>query len=142
MGWVAEQVAVNRFPFTFSTGFRLAGLPFGILPVTSGVVLDNNTFTARLGFWRVRTPLANVRSATLSGPFSLMKTAGPARLSLADRGLTFATNPDQGVCVQFHESVSGVDPLGMIRHPGLTVTVADCSGLVRALSVAVTRNPR
>ena len=50
--------------------------------------------------------------------------AGPAHLSFADRGLTFATNDVAGVCFTFREPVTGIDPLGTVRHPGLTVTVA------------------
>ena len=62
-----------------------------------------------------------------------VKTAGPAHLSLADRGLTFATNGDRGVCLIMREPVSGIDPFGLLRHPNLTVTVADCDGLVNAV---------
>jgi len=38
------------------------------------------------------------------------------------------------VCLEFHEPVTGIDPLGLIRHPGLTVTVADPEGLAAALA--------
>ena len=34
-------------------------------------------------------------------------------------------NPDEGVCIRFAEPVRGMDPMGKIRHPGLTVTVAE-----------------
>lgn len=59
--------------------------------------------------------------------------AGPAHISLRDLGLTYATTTAQGVCVTFREPVRGIDPLGAIRHPSLTVTVADPQGLVHAL---------
>lgn len=61
-----------------------------------------------------------------------LKTAGPAHLSLADKGLTFATNGDHGVCPIMRQAVPGIDPFGLLRHPNLTVTVADCDGLVEA----------
>jgi hypothetical protein len=82
----------------------------------------------------VRTELANVCSSELIGLFSFLKTAGPAHLSLADHGLTFATNPDRGLCIRFREPVAGIEPTGRIRHPALVVTVADCAGLAGALS--------
>jgi hypothetical protein len=57
-------------------------------------------------------------------------------VSLVDRGLTFASNRDRGVCIRFVEPVRGVDVLGVVRHPGLTVTVEDVDGLIEALAAA------
>jgi hypothetical protein len=47
--------------------------------------------------------------------------------------LTFATNGKLGVRVSFTAAVRGLDPLGLIRHPELTVTVADVNRLVMLL---------
>ena len=47
--------------------------------------------------------------------------------------MSFATNGDLAVCVRFHEPVKGIDPLGLIRHPGATLTVADPPALGAAL---------
>ena len=69
----------------------------------------------------------------MTGPYSVPKTLGPAHLSFRDRGLTFATTSRQGVCVEFHRPVTGIDPLGLIHHPGLTVTVAEPEALVDEL---------
>jgi hypothetical protein len=41
--------------------------------------------------------------------------AGPARLSLADRGLTFATTTRTGLCITFRSPVPGIDPWGIFR---------------------------
>ena len=89
---------------------------------------------ARYGPWTVDTSLDNVTAAEISGPYAIPKTIGPAHLSFADHGLTFASNPHQGVCISFREPVTGLTPSKRMRHPGLTVTVADCAGLVRALN--------
>ena len=78
----------------------------------------------------MRTPRANIASCSISGPFGFLKTAGPAPLSLADRGLTFATNSRQGVCLEFRTPVRGIGPLGLSRHHQLTVTPAEPAGLV------------
>ena len=47
---------------------------------------------ARFGPWQVQTALDNIADVSITGPYTFVKTAGPAHLSLADRGLTFATN--------------------------------------------------
>lgn len=72
----------------------------------------------------------------MTGPYRFGKTAGPARLAITDRGLTFATNATRGVRVSFWTPVRGLDPLGLLRHPELTVTVADVDALVDALARA------
>lgn len=95
--------------------------------------IEATTLLARFGPWVVRTPLTNVVDATVSGPYATAKTIGPAHLSFSDQGLTFATNGDRGVCLSFEQPVAGMDPLGLLRHPGLTVTVADPEALVDAL---------
>ena len=92
-----------------------------------------DTLRARFGPWRVTTPLANISSVAVTGPYAFLKTAGPARLAITDRGLTFATNGERGVLISFRAPVRGLDPLGVLRHPELTVTVADVDGLTERL---------
>lgn len=121
------------FPFAFDPRYRAAALLLGVRPSTARVTVGGGVLDARFGPWHVTTPLANVAGAEVSGPYSLLKTVGPAHLSFADRGLTFATNGERGVCIRFHEPVRGIEPTGRLRHPGLTVTVADCDGLLAAL---------
>lgn len=41
---------------------------------------------------------------------------------MTDRGLTFATNGERGLVLSFARPVTGIDPLGLIRHPELTLT--------------------
>lgn len=98
------------------------------------VEIDDDTFTARFGPWIVRTPLANIAEVCVTGPYLPWKVIGPARVSFADGGLTFATDTRQGVCIQFREPVAGAEPTGRFRHPALTVTVEDPVGLMAALA--------
>jgi hypothetical protein len=109
---------------------------FGVRPDTASVVIDGEDAPGRLvvqfGRWTVDTDLANVAGVQVTGPYRWYRTAGPAHLGL-DRGLTFATNGDRGVCIRFHRPVRGIEPLGVLRHPALTVTVADVDGLVERL---------
>lgn len=125
---------VARFAFRFHPLYRVLGLPFGVMPGTSLVEVVDDHLVVRFGPWHLRTPVANVVGCERSGPYSVWKTAGPARLSLADRGLTFATNRDAGLCIRFAEPVHAVDPFRKILHPGITVTVEHIDDLHRQLS--------
>lgn len=121
------------FDFRFDPRYRRLGALFGIRPSSTHALVTDGQLDVRFGPWRVRTPLANVAGTERTGPYDVKKTAGPAHLSVADRGITFATNPDAGLCIRFLEPVTGIDPFRIIRHPGLTVTVADLDGLEQAL---------
>ncbi len=125
---------VREFPFRFAPAYRWPALPFGIGPGTARVTVSARTFDARFGPWRVTTPLANIAGLIPTGPYRWYRTAGSARYSFADHGLTFATNGDRGLCVAFHEPVAGLEPTGSLRHPSLTVTVADAGALARLLA--------
>jgi hypothetical protein len=134
-----EFDADQRFDFRFDRWHRWAALPFGVGPGSAHVDVTTRddgerVLTARFGPWCVTTPVANVAATEPSGPYSLVKTAGPAHLSLKDFGLTFATNDTRGLCIRFRRAVPGLVPVGLLRHPALTVTVDDVEGLERALS--------
>jgi hypothetical protein len=124
---------VERFGFAFAPAYRLAARAFGIRPATAWVDVGGSTLDARFGPWRVSTPLANLTEVAVTGPYAFWKTAGTARLAITDRGLTFATNGDRGVLISFRTPVRGFEPLGVLHHPELTVTVADVDGLVEVL---------
>lgn len=127
-------MATQTFLFRFAAPYRLAGLPFGITPATAAVQVRDGELAIRFGPWRVRTALTNVVGTTVTGPFGFIKSAGPAHLSFADRGLTMATNGARGLCITFREPVRGIEPTGILRHPAVTVTVVDCQGLAAVLA--------
>jgi hypothetical protein len=124
---------VERFGFAFAPEYRFLARAFGITPATAWVDIGAGMLDARFGPWRVSTPLANVTDVAVTGPYALWKTAGPARLAITDRGLSFATNGDRGVLISFRTPVRGLDPLGVIHHPELTVTVSDVDRLEKLL---------
>jgi hypothetical protein len=126
-------VGPQRFHFAFTPQYRLSALTFGITPATAWVEIDARDFKARFGPWRLHTPVANIKRVAITGPYRFAKTAGPARLAITDRGLTFATNGKRGVLLSFHTPVRGLEPLGLIRHPELTVTVAAVDEFVTVL---------
>src|SRR5579859_1059653 len=129
----------KRFHFAFAPAYRPFALAFGVLPTTAWVDVDDRTLAARFGPWRVSTPITNISGVAVTGPYAFWKTAGPARLAVTDRGLTFATNGDRGVLVSFRTPVRGLDPLGVLHHPELTVTVADVDELAELLGARVRR---
>lgn len=126
-------MADATYSFRFHPAFRLPARLAGVTPDSASVELDGDELLARFGHWSVRTPLGNVESARVTGPYAWPKVIGPPHLSLADRGLTFATNPDEGVCIRFARPVRGIDPLGLVRHPALTVTVEEPAALAELL---------
>ncbi|WP_338750244.1 hypothetical protein [Janibacter alittae] len=124
---------MTRFEFAFSRAYRIAGMPFGVTPRTTWATLDDDGLFVRFGPWRLRTTVDNIARADLSGGFAFIKTAGPAHLSLADRGITFATNGARAVCLQFHRPVPAIDPGGVILHPNATLTPSDPEAFLATL---------
>jgi hypothetical protein len=122
-----------HYDFRFTRAYLIAGLGFGVRPATCHVRVSTERLAIKFGLWHATVALDNVADAAITGPYQFLKTAGPPHLSLADRGITFATNGDRGLCIKLHNPIRGIEPTGLIRHPGITVTVADCDALAKAL---------
>jgi hypothetical protein len=114
----------GQFEMAFDPRFRLPLAALGVTPATAHVTLTPGRLVACFGPWTCRTVPSNVRAVRLTGPYRWYRAIGP-RLSLSDHGLTFGTTATGGVCLQLRDPVPGIDPLGLIRHPNLTLTVAD-----------------
>jgi hypothetical protein len=106
---------------------------FGVTDDNAWVEVGDFEVVAKFGPWVLRTPRSNVVEASVSGPYAWAKVVGGPRLSFRDRGITFATSTQRGVCLRFEKPVGGVLPVPFLRHPGLTVTPDDPEGLVQAL---------
>ncbi len=109
-------------------------------PGNAHLHVDRRTLLIRFGRWSLETPLDNVAHVGVTGPYSWWKVAGPPHLSFADRGITFATNAELGVCVSFREPVPAALPTSLLRHPSVTVTPADVEGLAEVLEQATDRH--
>lgn len=123
----------QRFAYALDRRF---GLLIGLIGADlrrDGVELDAECFSARLGPIRLATERTNVAGAHVTGPYHWWKAIG-IRRSLADTGLTFATNARAGVCIHF--AIPVPSPLRRAGHEALTVTVADPDGLVAVLCPA------
>ena len=124
----------REFRFAFEGRYRLPAFAFGITPTTARVVVTDDELLVRFGPWRLRTSLGNVAGTEVTGGYAWYRTAGPAHLSLSDRGVTFATTSRRGLCVSFVEPVAAIEPTGRLRHPGATLTVAEPEALAAALA--------
>ncbi len=137
-GMVAEpdaqesDQATVQFSFAFDPRFRPLLALAGVTPGHADVTVTAGHLIARYGPWSLETGLDNITGVCVTHRYQWFKAIGP-RGSFADRGLTFGTNSDAGVCVQFHHPVHGIEPLRLIRHPGLTMTVADPEALAALL---------
>jgi hypothetical protein len=139
---VRDPVVV--FPFAVSDPFARLSRLWGVQPDRARLELRGRRLTAFFGPWCVDTTLDNVRSLAVTGPYAWLKVWGPPRLSLADGGLTFATNAQEGLCICFHVEVPGLLPFRMPRHGSLTVTVEnphDVRGVLERTLRAVEQAP-
>jgi hypothetical protein len=89
----------------------------------------NDQLDARFGRFAVHTPVANIASWRIEGPWRWITAIG-VRTSLRHRDLTFGGNHQGGVRVDFKERV----PFGALRIPALYVTVEDLEGFAAALA--------
>jgi hypothetical protein len=124
------RFVADFFPYAVDKRLAPFWLPFGLRPGRDGVTISDDKFRATFGFFAMETPLSNIDGAHITRDYRWWTAAG-VRASLADRGLTFGTNPAAGVCVHFRDPVPS--PLRRKGHPALTVTVADLDGLVDRL---------
>ena len=122
-------MAVRRSPIR--VGRRSRGflrLLFGVQDDNAYVDLDGE-LDARFGRSRLRTPIANIASWRIEGPW-LWITAIGIRTSVRHRDVTFGGSPRGGVRVDFRQSVR----FGFFDIRALYVTVEDLEGLAAALT--------
>jgi hypothetical protein len=118
----------QRFPIRIGRRSRPLLLLFGVSANNAYVDLDDE-LDARFGFYRVHTPVANIASWRIEGPW-LWLTAIGVRANLIHHDLTFGGSPRGGVRVDFKEGAK----FGPFRIPALYVTVEDLEGLGAALA--------
>jgi hypothetical protein len=127
-----ELLSIEQFEFEFDPQFRPLLALIGVTRSTAHVTLTPERLVAHFGSWTCETPIDNVRDVCRTGPYHWYKAIGP-RGSFVDRGLTFGTTTKGGVCVLLREPVPGLAPVGSLRHPGLTLTLAEPDRFVASL---------
>jgi hypothetical protein len=100
---------------------------YGVRPGNAFVVVSDD-LDARFGSFRIRTPVANIVSWRIEGPW-LWITAIGVRRSVRHGDVTFGGSPRGGVRVDFRDPVRS----GPFRVPALYVTVEDLEGLAATL---------
>lgn len=130
---VPAEIVTTRFRFSYEPTYQRANRLFGIAPQNTWIDIDGREIDAHFGRWRLHTALANISAVEITGPYRFIKTAGPARLGITDLGITFATNRRRGVLLTFREKVPAIEPFGVLRHPELTVTVAEVDAFVKLI---------
>ena len=121
------------FEFDFDPRFRAITLLYGASRSRSKVRLtDDGRLTARFGFVSIDTPVSNITSVEKTGPYRWWTAIG-VRTSFTDKGLTFGSTTTGGVCLRFREAVATKPRFGVVRHPGLTLTIEDPDGFIEAL---------
>ena len=128
----AESLSIEQFEFAFDSQFRPFLALIGVTSGTAHVTLTAEQLVARFGPWTCETAIGNVRDVCRTGPYHWYKAIGP-RGSFVDRGLTFGTTTRGGVCVLLREPVPGLTPVGPLRHPGITLTLAEPERFVASL---------
>ena len=118
----------QRFPIFIGRKSRPLLRLFGVKGNNAFVDLGDE-LDARFGWARLRTPVSNIESWRIEGPW-LWITAIGVRMSIRHRDLTFAGTPRGGVRMDFREPVR----LFGSRVPALYVTVEDLEGLAAALT--------
>ena len=122
------DVKPRRFPIQVGRKSRLLLRVFGVKDDNAFVDLGDE-LDARFGWARVRTPVSNIESWRIEGPW-LWITAIGVRMSIRHRDLTFGGTPRGGVRINFREPVRAF----RINVRALYVTVEDLEGFAAALS--------
>lgn len=120
---------VQRFPIELGPRSRpLLRVLFGVRPDNAYVDIGED-LEARFGFGHLRTPLSNVVSWRIEGPW-LWITAIGIRRSIRHGDFTFGGTHRGGVRVDFREPV----PAMRFRVPALYLTVEDPEAFTAVLA--------
>jgi hypothetical protein len=125
---LSEGAQVQRFPIRLGRRSRLVLLLFGVRAHNAYVDLGDE-LDARFGFFRVHTPIENLASWRIEGPWRWITAIG-VRRSIRGRDATFGGTHLGGVRLDLREPVRAM----RMSIPTLYVTVEDLEGFAQALS--------
>lgn len=118
----------RRFPIRLGRLSRPVLLLFGVLEGNAFVDFDGE-LDAQFGFFRMHTPVENIESWRIEGPWAWITAIGMRR-GIRDGVISFDGNHKGGVRLNFRRPVKW----GLLRVPALYVTVGDLEGFGAALS--------
>ncbi|HVL53909.1 MAG TPA: hypothetical protein VM344_06570 [Vitreimonas sp.] len=118
----------TRYPIRLGRRSRPFLRLWGVTPDRAEVRLDGHV-DARFGFFRIRTPVANIRRWRIEGPW-LWITAIGVRRGFRHGDITFCGDPRGGVRIDFETPIRW----GLLRVPALYLCVEDLEGFAAELS--------
>ena len=123
-------MVAKRFPIRIGARSRgLVRIFFGATTDTAWAEVDADGLRARFGRFHFDTPLDNIASWRIEGPFQWITAIG-VRTSVRHRDRSFAGSPHGGVRMDFRVPV-GSGPLAV---PAFYVGVDDLAGFAAALT--------
>jgi hypothetical protein len=120
-------MAAVRFPIRVGRRSWPVLMFFGVRPDNAWVDIEED-LDVQFGWYRFRTPMANLASWRIEGPF-LWITAIGVRMSIRHGDVTFGGSPHGGVRIDFRERVRW----GPMRVPAIYVPADDLNGLADEL---------
>jgi hypothetical protein len=127
---MTSQPEVRRFPIEVGRRSRLLlRILFGVRPETAYVDIGEE-LEARFGVGHLRTPISNVASWRIEGPWLWMTAIG-IRRGIRHGDFTFGGTHRGGVRLDFRDRVPA---MRFFRVPALYVTIADTDGFTAALT--------
>jgi hypothetical protein len=121
-------VPAVRFPIRIGRRSRLYLRLWTVRRESAFVELDRD-LDVHFGRFRLRTPIANLASWRIEGPW-LWVTAIGVRRSNRHGDVSFAGSPHGGVRIDFHQRV----PWGIFNVPAIYIGADDLDGLAAELS--------
>jgi hypothetical protein len=118
------------FPYRFDQRWKPLFVTLRVCDDDGVTITGAGVMRATYGRVKIETPLANIDHTQITGPHRWYTAVG-LRLSFADDGITFGTNHERGLCIEFIEKVDRV--IGRRDHSALWVSVADPEGLAAAI---------
>ncbi len=123
-------MSTTRFPIRLGARSRPLLRLFGVKGQEEAYVdLSATDLDARFGIGHASTPISNIASWRIEGPW-LWITAIGIRRSIRHGDTTFGGSPHGGVRIDFKDPIKVVG----LKTPALYVTVDDLEGLGAALS--------
>ena len=120
----------TRFPIRVGERSRLLlRVFFGVTPDRAWVTIDEHHVTARLGWWQIQVPTADITRWHIEGPWRWITAIG-VRRSIRHGDVSFAGSPRGGVRLDLGSPVRWT----LFRVPALYLGVDDLEGFAEVLS--------
>jgi hypothetical protein len=118
-----------EFPIRLQPALGPILLLFGALPGNATVLLEDDRLTARFGFFRAETSIANIARWDITGPYRWWRAVG-VRRTVGTQDLSLGGSAHGGLCLHFSEPIL----VGRFRVTDLYLTVDNLAGLGATLT--------